>query len=101
LKTNKSSKLINPELWEQQLISIYLGSLYNAESICKKITSGISALRRVKPFIAERDTLISIYTMPSYVPTSIIVLKFGMYLGKYNLNDYKSSKTELLELFQV
>ena len=33
----------------------------NTENICKKITSGISALRRVKPFIAERDTLISIY----------------------------------------
>jgi hypothetical protein len=31
----------------------------------------------------------------------LIVLKFGMYLGKYNLNDYKSSKTELLELFQI
>jgi hypothetical protein len=69
LKTNKSNKLINPELWEQQLISIYLGSLIpkipdtfpDTENICKKITSGISALRRVKPFIAERDTLISIY----------------------------------------
>ena len=33
----------------------------NTENICKKITSGISALRRVKPFIAERGTLISIY----------------------------------------
>ena len=33
----------------------------NTENICKKITSGISALRRVKPYIAERETLISIY----------------------------------------
>ena len=33
----------------------------NTENRCKKIASGISALRRVKPFIAERDTLISIY----------------------------------------
>jgi hypothetical protein len=59
LKTNKSNKLINPELWEQQLISIYLGSLI-PKIFAKK--SGISALRRVKPFIStERDTLISIY----------------------------------------
>ncbi len=41
------------------------------------------------------------YTMPLYVPTSTIVQKFGMYLVKYNQNDYKSSKTELLELFQI
>ena len=27
--------------------------------------------------------------MPLYVLTSIIVVKFGMYLVKYNLNDYK------------
>ena len=33
----------------------------NTENICEKITSGISALRRVKPFIAEKETLISIY----------------------------------------
>ena len=33
----------------------------NTENICKKITSGISALRHVKPFIAEKETLISIY----------------------------------------
>ena len=32
----------------------------NTENICKKITSGISALRRVKPFV-NKDTLISIY----------------------------------------
>jgi hypothetical protein len=32
----------------------------NTENICNKITSGISALRRVKPFV-NKDTLISIY----------------------------------------
>jgi hypothetical protein len=32
----------------------------NTENICKKITSGISALRRAKPFV-NKDTLISIY----------------------------------------
>ena len=33
-----------------------------------------------------------------YGPILIIVLTFGMYLVKYNANDYKNSKTELLEL---
>ena len=32
----------------------------NTENVCKKITAGISALRRVKPFV-DIDTLISIY----------------------------------------
>jgi hypothetical protein len=32
----------------------------NNENICKKITAGISAIRRVKPFV-DKDTLISIY----------------------------------------
>ena len=32
----------------------------NSENICKKITAGISAIRRVKPFV-DKDTLISIY----------------------------------------
>ena len=33
----------------------------NTENICQKITSGLSALRRIKPFVADRDTIISIY----------------------------------------
>ena len=33
----------------------------NTENICKKITSGILALRRVKPFIAEKETLNSVH----------------------------------------
>jgi hypothetical protein len=36
----------------------------NTENVCKKITSGISALRRVKPFV-NKDTLISIYKSKS------------------------------------
>ena len=32
----------------------------NSENICKKITAGICAIRRVKPFV-DKDTLISIY----------------------------------------
>ena len=73
----------------------------NNENICKKIASGISALRRVKPFIAEKRNTYSPYIMLLYGPISIIVVKFGMYLVKYNANDYKSSKTELLELYQI
>ena len=43
------------------IIDQHLSWKPNTENICKKITSGISALRRVKPFIAERDTLTCIY----------------------------------------
>jgi hypothetical protein len=32
----------------------------NTENICKKITAGISAIRRVNPFV-DKDTLVSIY----------------------------------------
>jgi hypothetical protein len=32
----------------------------NTENICKKITSGISALRQIKEFV-EKDTLVSVY----------------------------------------
>ena len=32
----------------------------NTENICKKITSGISALRRIKEFV-QKDTLLSVY----------------------------------------
>ena len=43
------------------IVDQHLSRKPDTENICKKITSGISALRRVKPFIAERGTLISIY----------------------------------------
>jgi hypothetical protein len=33
----------------------------NTENICKKVTAGISAIRRIKPFVANQDTLILIY----------------------------------------
>ena len=32
----------------------------NTEEICKKVTAGISAIRRIKPFV-DQDTLILIY----------------------------------------
>ena len=59
MKINESNRLINPNLGIT--IDQHLSWKPNTENICKKITSGISALRRVKPFIAEKETLISIY----------------------------------------
>jgi hypothetical protein len=49
LKISKLNKLANAKFLEN-----------NSENICKKITAGISAIRRVKPFV-DKDTLISIY----------------------------------------
>ncbi len=42
------------------MTNIYVGKVEATKNICKKITSGISALRRIKPFV-DKDTLISIY----------------------------------------
>ena len=60
MKTNKSNRFINAKTLGIT-IDQHLSWKPNTENICKKITSGISALRRVKPYIAERETLISIY----------------------------------------
>ena len=58
---NKQIQQVNKSRTLGTTIDQHLSSKSNTENICKKITSGISALRRVKSFIAERDTLISIY----------------------------------------
>ena len=65
----------------------------NTENICRKITSGISALTRLKEFV-DRQTLISVY--------NVIVRPYFDYccevwdvLGE---TQSKSSKIELLEL---
>ena len=42
------------------IVDRHLSWKSNSENICKKITAGISAIRRVKPFV-DKDTLISIY----------------------------------------
>ncbi len=42
------------------IVDQHLSWKSNSENICKKITAGISAIRRVKP-IVDKDTLISIY----------------------------------------
>ena len=43
-----------------ETIDQHLSWKSNTENICKIITAGISAIRRVKPFV-EKDTLVSIY----------------------------------------
>ena len=37
----------------------------NTDNICKKITAGISALRRLKDF-ADKQTLLSVYNAPIF-----------------------------------
>ena len=58
---NKQIRQVNKTKTLGTTIDQHLTWKTNTENICKKITSGISALRRVKPFIADRNTLISIY----------------------------------------
>ena len=59
----------------------------NTENICKKIRSGISAIRRAKPYVSK-ETLIS-YIKHLCALTSIIAVKYGMFLVKHNQKDYK------------
>ena len=68
----------------------------NTDIICGKITSGISALRRLKDFV-DRQTLLSIIMLLS-AHISITAVKYGMCSVKHNLNDFKNSKIEPLEL---
>ena len=58
---NKRIQQVNQSKSLGITIDQHLSWMPNTENICKKIASGISALRRVKPFIAEKETLISIY----------------------------------------
>ena len=58
---NKQIQQVNKSKALGTIVDQHLSWKPNTENVCKKITSGISALRRVKPFIAERGTLISIY----------------------------------------
>ena len=60
---NKQIQQVNQSKSLGITIDQHLSWKPNTENICKKITSGISALRRVKPFIAEKETLISIFRL--------------------------------------
>ena len=70
----------------------------NTENICKKQHQE-SQLYVVSNHLLLKKKHLSPYMMLLYGPILIIVLKFGMYLVKYNANDCKSSKTEQLELY--
>ena len=58
---NKQIQQVNKSKALGTILDQHLSWKPNTENIRKKITSGISAPRPVKPFIAERGTLISIY----------------------------------------
>ena len=58
---NKQIKQVNECKSLGILIDQHLSWNNNTNNICKKVTAGISALRRVKPFV-NKETLISIYT---------------------------------------
>ena len=70
----------------------------NTDEICKKVTAGISAIRRIKPFV-DQDTLTLIYNAKLFIRTSTSALKHRVYLVKLNQNDCKNCKIEQLELF--
>ena len=99
---NKQIQQVNKSRTVGTTIDQHLSWKPNTENICKKITSGISALHRVKPFIAERDTLISIYhaIVRPYFDYCSEVWDV-LYFGKYNLIDHKRSISELLKLFKI
>ena len=58
---NKRIQQVNQSKSLGITIAQHLSWKHNTENICKKITSGISALRHVIPFIAEKEPLIPIY----------------------------------------
>ena len=57
---NKSIKQVYETKTLGVTIDQHLSWRTNTENICKKITSGISALRRLKEF-ADKQTLLSVY----------------------------------------
>ena len=72
----------------------------NTDEICKKVTAGISAIHRIKPFV-DQDTLTLIYNAKLFIRTSTSPLKYRVYLVKLNQNDCKNCKIEQLELFCI
>jgi hypothetical protein len=55
--------------------------LINIEEICKKICSGIGALRRIKPFVPQ-SSLVTLYKS-LIQPYLIIALPCGIHAIKY------------------
>ena len=59
MKTNKLNKLINASSWNNSGPTFILEKY--TKNVCRKITAGICALRRIKPFV-DKETLISVYS---------------------------------------
>ena len=57
---NKQIKQVNECKTLGVTIDKHLSWKSNTEKICKNVTAGISAIRRIKPFV-DQDTLVSIY----------------------------------------
>ena len=68
----------------------------NTDEICNKVTAGISAIRRIQPFV-DQDTLILIYNATARLRISTITLKYGIHSVKLNQNDCKNYKIEQLK----
>ena len=73
----------------------HLSSKNNTENIYKKITSGLSALCRIKEFV-EKDTLAYNSLVWAYC-TLLIALKYHMGCDETQSKCLQSSKTKLLE----
>jgi hypothetical protein len=58
--SNNPSGMGGVKAHKKGTIYIILYKQITSKTICKKITSGISALRQIKEFV-ERDTLVSVY----------------------------------------
>jgi hypothetical protein len=90
---NKSIK----QVYESKILGLtidqHLSWTTNTESICKKITSEISALKE----FADKQTFL-LYIMLLFAHILIAAVKYGMCLEKRNQKDSKNYKTELLGL---
>ena len=101
LIVNKQIRQVNKTKTLGTTIDQQLTWKTNTVNICKKNNIRNFSSTRVSNHLLPIEIRLFLYTMLLYVPTSIIVLMFGMCLAKHNLNDCKNYKTELLELFQI
>ena len=97
---NKQIKQVNISKTLGTTIDHHLTWKPNTENICKKQHQE-SQLYVVLNRLLLKETHLFPYTMPWYIPTLTTVPKYGIHLAKYNPSVYKSSKTELLELFLI
>jgi hypothetical protein len=80
------------------IVNQHLSWKNNTESICKKITSAISVIRKLKEFV-DRDTFVSIFNailQPYFTYCCEVWDIFGE--TQSQCNDYKSFKIDALEL---